>query len=464
MNIAICTLGCKVNQYETQAMERELVRRGHALVPFEGPADAYIVNTCTVTAVSDKKSRQMIRRARKQSPDAVVAVCGCYPQTHPQDAEALDVDLVAGTGDRMRFLDLLEDAAREKEPVVSLDEALRRRTFEVLPAGGLAERTRAMLKVEDGCANFCSYCIIPYARGPVRSLPLNAAAAQAELAQLQAGLDALNRALEGAREALAARGLDLAGTDAAIGELSALLENGVDVDPEAQRARCLELEARRGQVAEAQKTVRSRRDANETALRNITKKAADLADLEREYAWVRALSNTVNGNLPGKEKVALETYIQAAFLDRILLRANLLLLAMSGGQYELKRRKAAADNRSQSGLELDVTDHYNGTERSVKSLSGGESFQASLSLALGLAGEIQSAAGGIRLDAMFVDEGFGSLDGEALQQAIRALTGLADENRLVGIISHVAELKEKIDKQIAVTKDRSGGSRTEIIV
>ena len=175
MNIAICTLGCKVNQYETQAMERELVRRGHALVPFEGPADAYIINTCTVTAVSDKKSRQMIRRARKQSPDAVVAVCGCYPQTHPQDAEALDVDLVAGTGDRMRFLDLLEDAAREKEPVVSLDEALRRRTFEVLPAGGLAERTRAMLKVEDGCANFCSYCIIPYARGPVRSLPAETA-------------------------------------------------------------------------------------------------------------------------------------------------------------------------------------------------------------------------------------------------------------------------------------------------
>ncbi len=184
MNIAICTLGCKVNQYETQAMERELVRRGHALVPFEGPADAYIVNTCTVTAVSDKKSRQMIRRARKQSPDAVVAVCGCYPQTHPQDAEALDVDLIAGTGDRMRFLDLLEDAAREKAPVVSLDEALRRRTFEVLPAGGLAERTRAMLKVEDGCANFCSYCIIPYARGPVRSLP--AETAEAEVRRLAA--------------------------------------------------------------------------------------------------------------------------------------------------------------------------------------------------------------------------------------------------------------------------------------
>ncbi|MBD5153222.1 MAG: tRNA (N(6)-L-threonylcarbamoyladenosine(37)-C(2))-methylthiotransferase MtaB [Oscillibacter sp.] len=175
MNIAIYTLGCKVNQYETQAMERELTARGHALVPFEGPADAYIINTCTVTAVSDKKSRQMIRRARKQSPDAVVAVCGCYPQTHPEDVKGLDVDLIAGTGDRMKFLDLLESAAREKEPVVNLDQALRRRAFEVLPAGGLAARTRAMLKVEDGCVNFCSYCIIPYARGPVRSLPLETA-------------------------------------------------------------------------------------------------------------------------------------------------------------------------------------------------------------------------------------------------------------------------------------------------
>ena len=178
MKIGICTLGCKVNQYETQAMEQELLRRGHGLVPFEGEADAYIINTCTVTAVSDKKSRQMIRRARKLSPEAVVAVCGCYPQTHPEDVKGLDVDLISGTGDRIKFLDLLEQAVREKEPVVSMDEALRRRNFEVLPAGGMAERTRAMLKVEDGCVNFCSYCIIPYARGPVRSLPLTAAAEQ----------------------------------------------------------------------------------------------------------------------------------------------------------------------------------------------------------------------------------------------------------------------------------------------
>ena len=178
MRIAIYTLGCKVNQYETQAMEQELTRRGHEIVPFDGAADAYIVNTCSVTAVSDKKSRQMIRRCRKLNEHAVVAACGCYVQTHSDEAAGLGLDLIAGTGDRMAFLNLLEQAAREKEPLTLLDDALHRRAFEVLPAGGMAERTRAMLKVEDGCVNFCTYCIIPYARGPVRSLPKAEAVAQ----------------------------------------------------------------------------------------------------------------------------------------------------------------------------------------------------------------------------------------------------------------------------------------------
>ena len=178
MRIAIYTLGCKVNQYETQAMEQELLRRGHTLVPFETAADGYIVNTCSVTAVSDKKSRQMIRRCRKLNPAAVVAACGCYVQTHAAEAASLDIDLIAGTGDRMAFLDLFEQAARERQPLTLLDDALRRREFEILPAGGMAQRTRAMLKVEDGCVNFCTYCIIPYARGPVRSLPKTAAVAQ----------------------------------------------------------------------------------------------------------------------------------------------------------------------------------------------------------------------------------------------------------------------------------------------
>ena len=180
MRAAFCTLGCKVNQYETQALERLFTQRGHVLVPFEGEADVYIINSCTVTAVSDKKSRQTARQARKRAPQALVALCGCYPQTHPEDMGGLPVDLVAGTGDRVRFVELVERAwAERRERITALDDAMKRRVFEDLPAGGLEGRTRAMLKVEDGCVNFCTYCIIPYARGPVRSLPLQDAATQA---------------------------------------------------------------------------------------------------------------------------------------------------------------------------------------------------------------------------------------------------------------------------------------------
>ena len=180
MTVAFYTLGCKVNQYETQALEQLFASRGHTLVPFEGEADVYIINSCTVTAVSDKKSRQTVRQARKRAPGAVIALCGCYPQTHPEDIKELPVDLAAGTGDRVRFVELVEQAwAERQEKVTALDDAMKRRVFEPLPAGGLEGRTRAMLKVEDGCVNFCAYCIIPYARGPVRSLPLQDAAAQA---------------------------------------------------------------------------------------------------------------------------------------------------------------------------------------------------------------------------------------------------------------------------------------------
>ncbi len=180
VDIAIYTLGCKVNQVETQAMERELLGRGHRLVEFDGPADAYIVNTCTVTGVSDKKCRNIIRRARKRAPEGVVAVCGCYAQTDPKAVGRLGADLVSGSAGRLAFLDRLEELLKAKgEQVVCVDSALSRRDFERLPAGGAAGRTRAMLKVEDGCVNFCAYCIIPYARGPVRSLPLEEAAGEA---------------------------------------------------------------------------------------------------------------------------------------------------------------------------------------------------------------------------------------------------------------------------------------------
>lgn len=203
---------------------------------------------------------------------------------------------------------------------------------------------------------------------------------------------------------------------------------------------------------------------NRKALDAIGKKREQMEKTEKNYRWMKALADTANANIKGKDRVTLETYIQMTYFDRILSRANVRLMVMTGGQYELKRKEEADNRTSQSGLDLDVVDHYNGTTRSVKTLSGGESFKASLSLALGLSDEIQCQAGGIRLDTMFVDEGFGSLDEESLNQAMRALQGLAQSSRLVGIISHVGELKEKIEKQIVVKKERSGGSQVQVVV
>ena len=231
----------------------------------------------------------------------------------------------------------------------------------------------------------------------------------------------------------------------------------LEAEQAALQARQRELREEREHTAACLLADRSVRDA-------LAGQTGALAKAEREWSWVKALSDTANGTLSGKEKIMLETYVQSACFDRVLRRSNLRLMVMSGGQYELKRRRTADNQRSQSGLELDVIDHYNGSERSVKTLSGGESFKAALALALGLSDEIQSSAGGIQLDAMFVDEGFGSLDEESLQQALRALGDLSAGNRLVGVISHVAELKERIERQVIVKKDGSGGSRVEIVV
>ena len=204
--------------------------------------------------------------------------------------------------------------------------------------------------------------------------------------------------------------------------------------------------------------------ADQTAYRNMREAIRQQEEAERQYRIAGSLSDTVNGTLGGKEKVMLETYVQMAYFDRILVRANRRLLVMTDGQYELVRRQTADNRRSQSGLEMDVIDHYNGTKRSIHTLSGGESFQASLSLALGLSDEIQAMSGGIRMEAMFVDEGFGTLDDEALEKAVRALASISEGNKLVGIISHVAELKDRIDKKILVEKEKAGESRAYVVI
>ncbi len=180
MRFAIYTLGCKVNQYESQAMQSILEGEGHTAVPFEEEAELYIINTCSVTAVSDKKSRQVIRRVRRQNPDAVIGVCGCYSQAEPEQVAALEVDVISGTGSKQAFLDQVRREVRRRQPWIDVDDAIRRTGFEVLPAGGLEGRTRAMLKVQDGCRNFCTYCIIPYTRGALRSEPLEDAVSQAK--------------------------------------------------------------------------------------------------------------------------------------------------------------------------------------------------------------------------------------------------------------------------------------------
>ena len=178
MKFAFYTLGCKTNQYETQAMERLLTDMGHEIGTFDEKCDGYIVNTCSVTAVADKKNRAVIRRCRRDHPEAILAICGCYPQHAAETVKELGADVIGGSGNRQEFVDMILEAAASRTLQESVDNALRRRDFEILPAGGLEERTRAMVKVQDGCVNFCSYCIIPYTRGPIRSAPLELAVEQ----------------------------------------------------------------------------------------------------------------------------------------------------------------------------------------------------------------------------------------------------------------------------------------------
>ena len=257
---------------------------------------------------------------------------------------------------------------------------------------------------------------------------------------------------------------NLASANATKDELSKQMENKQEIDLEAEKQKMVGLTANKIQFNKNKENIHSRIVNNKSNHDNIKLKSSELIDIEKKYTWVKALSDTANGTITGKDKIMLETYIQMHYFDRIISRANARLMIMTDGQYDLIRKEESLSKVGQTGLDLDVIDHYNGTTRSVKSLSGGESFKASLALALGLSDEIQSSAGGIQLDTMFIDEGFGSLDEDSLAQAMNALASLASNNKLIGIISHVGELKQKIDKQIIVKKDKTGGSRAEIIV
>lgn len=286
--------------------------------------------------------------------------------------------------------------------------------------------------------------------------------ARAEIESAAKKKTEIENAIKAAEKSRRESDTKIAGYKAAIEMAEKNAGGSAAIDEEAEKSRREELLQNKNAWGEQSKKVSARLRSNETAFKNISEKSGDSEKIEKRWRFVKNLSDTANGTLSGKEKVMLETYVQAHYFDRIIERANVRFMVMSGGQYELKRSETAENNKSQSGLDLSVIDHYNGSERSVKTLSGGEAFKASLSLALGLSDEIQSSAGGIKLDTMFVDEGFGSLDEESLAQAMKALSSLSEGERLVGIISHVGELKEKIDKQIVVTKMPAGGSKAEI--
>lgn len=264
----------------------------------------------------------------------------------------------------------------------------------------------------------------------------------------------------------------LQGIDSVIETLRTQLDGADPLDSNTLRAQGASLRERSEALSREIAQVDFRGTVNRKALQRIRTSVEELRRMEAEYGWKQQLASTASGQFGGElGKVALETYVQIAYFERIIERANLRLMSMSGAQYELVRHRATSEetvgakagNRGQDGLELNVIDHYNGTRRSVKSLSGGESFMASLALALGLSDEIQSLSGGIQILSMFVDEGFGSLDDETLSRAIKVLSGIAESNLLIGIISHVGELRNRIERQIVVRKDRSSGSRVEII-
>ncbi len=293
------------------------------------------------------------------------------------------------------------------------------------------------------------------------------AEAQAALDVLEARRSALRTGMEQAEAALKRAEQAHAAAKAAVEALQAQQSAAAKAVPdqplEALQAHQARLAAARTALREQAQQLAAQLLPNRAAAEKYRAAAAARAALEQRWQWVSALAATAGGTLTSKQKIKLEAYIQMNYLDRILRHANTRLMQMTAGQYELERI-GAENQRSQSGLDLGVIDHYNGTRRSVKTLSGGESFKASLALALGLSDEVQSAAGGTRLDTLFLDEGFGSLDDESLEQAMRVLAGLTEGDRLVGIISHVGALKDRIDRQVVVRKTRTGGSTVELIV
>ena len=431
--------------------------------PTQAAVDAAEAAAQAAQETASKKSRDAAEAQGKLHADRSAAqeqAAALLPGTALSEAgSAADLALDGLT----QALKTLDGSVQEARARVSRAKALD---------AALPEAERAQARAAEAaqqCAEKLSSAAAALAAATARreqqqqALPFETrAAAEAALQQDRAALQEILDADHAADEAHRAAQSALTAAQAKAAQLAALAQEIAPADlPALQQAKD-EAAAEREKLDAQRRTLAVRMEADRRAIQGMEAAMQELSALDQKWGGVRALSDTANGNLSGKARVMLETYVQMAYFDRILRRASLHLMRMSSGQYDLKRREDPQDLRSRSGLELNVIDHYNGTERSVRSLSGGESFLAALSLSLGLSEELQAAAGGVQLDCMFVDEGFGTLDEDTLRQAMRALQSLTEGSRLVGVISHVAELRQSIERQILVKKQRTGGSEIRL--
>ena len=388
------------------------------------------------------------------------------------------------------------EAAKQKEKLFGAGEAVDLAAEKAAAARRCSDKDREIAREEQNAARCEALAVqIPSEEKQLSAMEEPLAAAQKENAAAQSALSALRAAAdelraginyenaadaerkkisvltqqaeirearESAEKAFRAAEQRLSAEKGRVEQLNKLLAGAPSADPAGLAEAKERLTSKKNEILQKRLVLNSRITANESAKNGIDEKTAELDERNARWTWMKPLTDTANGTLSGKERISLETYVQMTYFDRILARANAHLMRMSGGKYDLKRCESAAKLNTQSGLELNVIDHYNGSERSVKTLSGGETFLASLSLALGLSEEIQSSAGGVQMDTLFVDEGFGSLDEETLRQAMRALRELSEGDRLIGIISHVSELRREIDRQIVVTRSPDGASRAKI--